>query len=50
MTEENAVRMNKRDRNLFYRPRHKEILIKNVEDNFKLDLVLSKLNDIINFI
>ncbi|MBL7060368.1 MAG: transcription-repair coupling factor [Actinobacteria bacterium] len=50
MTEENAVRMNKRDRNLFYKPRYKEVLIKNVEDNFKLDLVLSKLNDIINFI
>jgi len=45
---ENAIKMNTRNKNLVYRPKDRQIVMKNFDKNIDLGLVLSNINDIIN--
>jgi transcription-repair coupling factor (superfamily II helicase) len=47
--EKKAGEINRKNKNLFYEPVPKQIVIKKVQRDIDLDLVLSNLNDIISF-
>jgi transcription-repair coupling factor (superfamily II helicase) len=50
LTEDKARKLCGKNENIFYDATLKRILIKNVDKNINLDLVISSLNDIISFI